>query len=155
MSPERRHPAHPSVLQLWDRPCIVFVTVCTNKRKPILAQADIFNLMSAVWRDSRDWLVGRFVIMPDHIHLFCSPARADSPQLYNWMRYWKFHATRRWPRPEERPIWQADYWDRQLRHGESYGNKWEYVRQNPVRHALVANPEDWPYQGELNELRWE
>ncbi len=27
--------------------------------------------------------------------------------------------------------------------------KWEYVRDNPVRHGLVASAEEWPYQGEI------
>jgi hypothetical protein len=36
----------------------------------------------------------------------------------------------------------------------SYDEKWEYVRSNPVRHSYVTDPADWPYQGELNELRW-
>ena len=35
---------------------------------------------------------------------------------------------------------------------ESYDDKWEYVRLNPVRHGLVVRPGDWPYQGELNVL---
>jgi hypothetical protein len=41
-----------------------------------------------------------------------------------------------------------------LRSGESYDDKWEYVRSNSVRHGYVADANEWPYQGELNELRW-
>lgn len=32
---------------------------------------------------------------------------------------------------------------------ESYAEKWEYVRQNPVRAKLVSAPEDWPFCGEI------
>lgn len=39
--------------------------------------------------------------------------------------------------------------DHLIRHGESYSEKWEYVRQNPVRAGLVGTPEDWPWQGEI------
>ena len=56
--------------------------------------------------------------------------------------------------PRNPPLWQRDCWDRQLRTGESYTQKWEYVRNNPVRKGLVANADDWPYQGELNVLEW-
>ena len=59
-----------------------------------------------------------------------------------------------WPRPPENPVWQRAAWDRQLRRGDSYAAKWEYVRNNPVRHNLVPRPDDWPYQGEVNELIW-
>jgi hypothetical protein len=30
----------------------------------------------------------------------------------------------------------------------------EYVRANPVRAGLVTQPEEWLYQGVLNELIW-
>jgi len=29
--------------------------------------------------------------------------------------------------------------------------KWEYIRQNPVRAGLVSVPDDWPYQFQFNE----
>jgi putative transposase len=36
-----------------------------------------------------------------------------------------------------------------LRNDESYSQKWEYVRENPVRAGLVVRADEWPYQGEL------
>jgi hypothetical protein len=51
-------------------------------------------------------------------------------------------------------VWQRHHWDRQLRRGESYSEKWDYVWNNPVRHKLATDAAEWPYQGELNELRW-
>ena len=48
----------------------------------------------------------------------------------------------------------ARIWDRQLRPAESYEEKWQYVKNNPVRHGFVSHAEDWPYQGELNVLEW-
>jgi hypothetical protein len=38
--------------------------------------------------------------------------------------------------------------------GESYSQKWQYVRENPVRAALVARTEEWPYSGRVHEIRW-
>lgn len=75
--------------------------------------------------------------------------------LKRWVQYWKSLASRDWPSPADQPIWQVDFWDTQLRRGESYESKWEYVRQNPVRHGLCRHPDEWPYQGELNVLAWE
>jgi putative transposase len=46
-------------------------------------------------------------------------------------------------------IWQPGFFDHLLRTDESYGQKWEYVRMNPVRTGLVSTPEEWPYQGEI------
>jgi hypothetical protein len=36
-----------------------------------------------------------------------------------------------------------------LRGEESYGQKWNYVRESPVRAGLVMRAEDWPYSGEI------
>lgn len=36
-----------------------------------------------------------------------------------------------------------------------YETKWEYVRNNPLRHGLVTAVDDWPYAGELNVFEWE
>jgi putative transposase len=96
---------------------------------------------------------GTFIVMPDHLHLFCATAENLTRPLGQWVRYWKTLASRRWPRRREQPIWQLDFWDTQLRRGAHYDEKWEYVRQNPVRGGLVVAADDWPHQGELNELR--
>ncbi|HEX8295225.1 MAG TPA: hypothetical protein VF593_02925 [Chthoniobacteraceae bacterium] len=150
----RKHPVHhPSVLRC-NEPAIVFVTVCTKDRKRILAAPDVVALLRESWRDATSWLVGRFVVMPDHLHLFCATGENPSRPIGQWIRYWKTLASRRWPRPREQPVWQIDFWDSQLRDIASYEAKWEYVRQNPVRAGLIAHPDAWPHQGELNELRW-
>jgi hypothetical protein len=41
-----------------------------------------------------------------------------------------------------------------LRDGESYAQKWQYVRENPVRQGLVKQPENWPYFGQVHEIHW-
>ena len=92
--------------------------------------------------------------MPDHLHLFCMPAVRDPENVRAWVAYWKSRSSARWPRPGEQPVWQREAWDRQVRRGESYAAKWEYVRNNPVRAGLVACADDWPCQGELNQLVW-
>jgi putative transposase len=147
---ERSHPVH-GVFQHGDVPTIVFVTVCTEKRRPWLATPECHENLVQVWKDSAAWNIGRYVVMPDHIHLFAAPAELDL-SLESWIRFWKSKFSRR--NGDRSSGWQAGHWDRRLRCGESYGSKWEYVRNNPVRHGLVGHADDWPYQGVLNELRW-
>jgi hypothetical protein len=48
------------------------------------------------------------------------------------------------------PHWQKGFFDHLLRSDESYSQKWEYVRENPVRAGLARSWEEWPYRGE----RW-
>ena len=35
---------------------------------------------------------------------------------------------------------------------ESYSQKWEYVKENPVRAGLAEKSDDWPFQGEIESL---
>ena len=151
--PERRHPIHLVPREVRNRPVIIFVTTCTAKRRQVLASASAHEAIVTAWCAASTWLVGRYVIMPDHIHLFCAPNGLDAPSLGHWMRLWKSLVTRSMGEPSG-ALWQRHHWDRRFRSGENYGDKWEYVRSNPVRHGYIADADDWPYQGELNVLRW-
>ena len=137
-----------------NRTNIVFLTVCAANRQPLLAREDVHATLINAWTRANRWIVGRYVIMPDHLHLFCAPASYPEVNVRRWLEYWKFVSSRSWPRPEERPIWQLHGWDRQLRSGESYSAKWDYVRQNPVRAGLAQSADDWPHQGEMHILVW-
>jgi len=137
------------------RGAVVFVTVCTRNRKPILANDAAHRLLTTVWRKADAWHVGRYVLMPDHIHFFCSPTGKEPySDLKTWISYWKNQASKRWPIPEQKNIWQQGYWDRDLRSAQAYEAKWNYVFENPVRQSLVADAKDWPFQGEINVLEW-
>jgi putative transposase len=150
----RKHPPHFPATHPFNTPTIIFLTVCTKSKKKILANGHAHELLRAVWQTRPAWLVGRYVIMPSHVHLFCAPAELDPLPLTDWVEFWKSYAARNWFDRSHAPIWQRDFWDTQLRRAESYGEKWEYVLQNPVRAGLASEPEDWPYQGELNILEW-
>jgi REP element-mobilizing transposase RayT len=129
------------------------VTVCTAGRRRCLAEPAIHQLLRSIWLRHDRYRVGRYVLMPDHLHFFCSPGTSPPESLTAWMRFWKSHAAQRWP-DGTRSVWQRDFWDTQLRSGESYAAKWQYVRENPVRAGLVEHPDDWPFQGELFPLDW-
>lgn len=150
--PKRKHPTHGLVLPDNDQTLIVFITACTKDRRPWLACDEVHQLLIDTWQRAEAWLIGRYVVMPDHIHLFASPGPIDLP-LENWIRYWKSLFTKAHQVADHR--WQIDHWDTRLRTWQSYEDKWNYVRANPERHGLVAHASDWPYQGELNELRWD
>jgi len=149
----RKHPAHQPLFACGNQTAIVFVTINTHQRENILAKPDAAKAIVAAWTEATTWLVGRCVIVPDHLHFFCAP-RDPTVTLKRWVKFWKSRASQYWPRPEEQPIWQLDFWDTQLRRGESHSEKWDYVWRNPVRKGLVEKPEDWPYAAALNVLMW-
>jgi putative transposase len=130
---------------------LYFVTFCTHCRKSLLACDEIhaaFVLFAE--RAQRDFnvAVGRYVIMPDHIHLFVR----GGPGFFlgRWMGMLKQSLAKAGSSPRtNRQVWQEGFFDHVLRNDESYGQKWKYVRENPVRAGLVKSAEDWPFQGEI------
>jgi putative transposase len=92
--------------------------------------------------------------MPDHLHLFVAfdDHRAN---LSDWMKALKgalsanLHAAK-----EQSPYWQKGFFDHVLRSSDSYAEKWNYVRENPVRAGLVSRWEEWPYLGEVFPLEY-
>jgi putative transposase len=148
--PHRRRPIHLPVIGGYGRSVIIFLTICTKDRQPLLANPTTHRSLDRTWTQAQHWRVGRYVIMPDHIHLFCAPGTNPPWPLQSWVAYWKRQAAYF----TGGTFWQKNFWDTQLRGTESYDRKWDYVRNNPVRAGLVSYPGDWPYQGELNSLRW-
>jgi len=162
--------------RVWLESPVYFVTTCTQHRRPILATTAVANILSDEWRTAHKrhgWLVGRYVIMPDHVHFFCA-AEPNAKTLSVLIGAWKEWTSKRIARElgaavaagadrgprspraataeETARVWQREFFDRVLRSEESYAQKWEYVRQNPVRAGLTARMEDWPFQGEIHSL---
>jgi REP element-mobilizing transposase RayT len=96
--------------------------------------------------------VGRYVLMPDHLHLFVS---VNEISLSKWVKSLKNALSKSFRvLGYEAPHWQKGFFDHLLRSGESYSQKWDYVRENPVRGGLVSATEDWPYAGEIHDLEY-
>ena len=76
--------------------------------------------------------------MPDHLHALISfpDDQAIRDVISNWKRYLATTL---------KIDWQRDFFDHRLRGDESFADKAEYVRANPVRARLVTASENWPY----------
>jgi putative transposase len=153
--PSRKRPSRNSVRGNSDnRPIVLFVTVNAARRQRVFDHPAAMDCLLDAWRNAQDWLVSRYMIMPDHVHLLCVPGRIPVPDFHRWMKYWKGKASLSFPLPHSHPLWQRQCWDTQLRCGEHFSAKWEYIRANPVRKGLVAHADDWPFQGTLFPIVW-
>jgi putative transposase len=93
--------------------------------------------------------------MPDHIHLFVARPPSGST-LSQWMKALRSCLGKTLlAQGQSKPHWQRNFFDHVIRSSESYSQKWEYVRMNPVRAELCKDPYDWPYQGEIIILRFD
>lgn len=149
--PKRRHPAH-GVHISPSKPTIVYVTICCQDRVPWLATEHHHTLLRNIWQDNSHWIVGRYVLMPDHLHLLASP-QPDAVKFDSWARYIKSQFTKH--NKVKEFVWQTDHWDTRIRSLSHFEEKTIYMVNNPVRAGLVTSPEEWPYQGVIYDLRWD
>lgn len=146
-----RYPRRPPRLVTSDDSPLWFVTFCTFRRRLWLATPQVhgaFIKLAEIAHRDFNVAVGRYVIMPDHVHLFVRGGPAFI--LARWITSLKQMLAKAAP-PESRGAkpWQESFFDHKLRNDESMAEKWEYIRQNPVRAGLVSDLAAWPYQGEI------
>jgi putative transposase len=135
---------------VFDTFPLYFVTFCTINRQPLLANAAVHEAFCIGGRKATaaGVAVGRYVIMPDHIHCFLRIGPEGS--LSSTVKRLREGITKRLRQAKPGlQVWQSGFFDHVLRSSESYSGKWEYVRQNPVRANLCKTAEEWPFQGEI------
>jgi len=141
---------------VFVRSAIYFVTTCTENRRDTLATPAIHKTFLRFGKEGPlygAW-IGAYVIMPDHLHLFVV-TDDEKIGISAWMKSLK-NTISKTLRVDgvAPPHWQKTFFDHLLRSSESYSEKWNYVRENPVRAGLVAKAEDWPYVGEIFALEY-
>lgn len=152
---DEMRPAHlHRLIHVWVKNPVYFLTTCVQGRVPLLADQTAHNILREEWREAEvrhDWRIGRYVVMPDHVHFFCVPVPMAKP-LAVFIRHWKEWTAKRILKATGRPapLWQPRFFDHVLRSRDSYGEKWSYVANNPVRASLAVTPQDWPFAGHIH-----
>lgn len=142
--------------ELWVDEPIYFLTACLEGRRPLLNNPESHESFRRFCHKAVELgiLVGRYVLMPEHVHLFVWFPETG-PELSMWIKSLKSSMSKHWRRQKiPAPHWQKGFFDHVLRSPEPHERKWEYVVQNPVRAGLVARPEDWPYAGCFQPDDW-
>jgi REP element-mobilizing transposase RayT len=128
----------------WECEVNYFLTVCVVPRRDVLANEQAWTALTASLERLDKWNTYCVLLMPDHIHLLTAPLDRDlSVSAYlKWLKR-RFVELYEFPQPHR---WQPGGFDRLLRTAESIREKWDYVRENPVRAGLVAHWKLWPYR---------
>jgi putative transposase len=87
---------------------------------------------------SQEWYPKLVLLMPDHLHMLIGIS--PDGNLSKLIRDFKRIAARR-----GKIEWQRNFFDHRLRQDESESEKFEYIRQNPVRAGLIRGIDEWPY----------
>ncbi len=129
----------------------VFLTINTAHRERWLAQPSVQRTLHDIWEHKAiAWLVSDYLLMPDHLHLFCAPHDLEFT-LERWIAFWKDRFAKTHP---DVGAFQAGGFHHRLRDDENYAAKWRYVQENPLRAGLVGTVEEWPHAGRVHESHW-
>jgi REP element-mobilizing transposase RayT len=127
------------------------MTFCVEGRKHVLNNAVAWHVCVCTFEKLDRWQLLAAVAMPDHLHILVSPQQRDGSitAFAKWFKRWFNEAFSLATGRHTTWRWQEGCFDRLLRSNESAAQKWEYLRQNPVRAGLVTDADEWPYQLQL------
>lgn len=132
---------------------MVFITVVTNNRKPLLID-NIELLKSAIRNCKLDFKVLAGVVLPDHLHIILQPKdiknfpRIISSIKFSFSRsveYEKFDKTLSETKRKEKGVWQRRYYDHIIRDENDLNKHLDYIHYNPIKHNFVKSAKDWKY----------
>src|SRR6266850_575305 len=117
----------PRLHRVFLRP-FYFVTFNTHQRLHLLARAEIHETFRSFCERAQghDVAVGRYVLMPDHVHLFVA-LPPEGVTLVKWVQALRSVLGKRLLALRfGKPHWQEGFFDHLLRNYESYSQKWDY-----------------------------
>ena len=136
----------------YSQPGYYYVTVCTEGRKPILAQvtksdearaAEVIlqragfltdEAIQAIPRVYSGVTVEKYVIMPNHFHMLLAFAETEQnlPSLSTIIQQTKRRVSMKFGSS----IWQTHYYDRVIRNEADFQAVWKYIDDNPTKWSL-------------------
>ena len=103
--------------------------------------------------DSTKWKIFAAVVLPDHVHILVQPLPHPGGGIYHLAEI--LHSVKSFTSHKitklkgmKGPLWQDESYDRVVRDEAEFLEKWNYIRNNPVKASLADRPEDyaWLYE---------
>ena len=132
--------------RLYIENSLVFITIVTNKRVPLLLKnvKFLYKSLFSVLKFYKFKLIA-YCIQPEHIHVIIKPVHIDDyPKIIKSFKY-SFTKNVGLVNPTYIKIWQNRYWEHTIRDENDLTKHLDYIHYNPVKHGLVNNVKDWQY----------
>jgi REP element-mobilizing transposase RayT len=127
----------------------IFATFSTHHRWHLPETAREIVVEACRHLDGTKCTLHGLVVMPDHVHLVFTPLADDDgpislPEILQKVKSESAHRVNKLLGRKGR-VWQDESFDHVLRREEAIEAKLEYIRMNPVRAALVQEPEEYKW----------
>ena len=138
-----------------------FFTVVTDRRASVFSDSLARRTLGGVMRRCSLRMpvhVVAIVLLPDHLHTIWTLPQGDTDFSKRW-GWIKKEFTKAWlaaggreqtcrasqRREGRRGVWQRRFWEHTICDEEDLEAHFDYIHYNPVKHALVAAPHQWPW----------
>jgi REP element-mobilizing transposase RayT len=135
----------------WQEPGRVYFITWRCREDHHLSPAERKIVLAALlhYNDGK-WKIYTAVILPDHVHALVQPLPHPEGGAYDLAEL--MHSVKRFSvyqinklRRTKGSLWQDERYDRIVRDEAEFLEKWNYIRNNPVKAGLAARPEDYPW----------
>jgi REP element-mobilizing transposase RayT len=97
--------------------------------------------------DGNRYTLWSAVVMPNHVHLLVQPKEMENGK---WHSLSAMHSIKSFTAKKvndllkrEGSVWQDESLDRIIRDEAEFLEKWNYIRNNPIKNGLVDSPDEW------------
>ena len=126
---------------------IVFITVVTQDRKPILLKN--VDILAKSFNDAKqfyDFETIGYVILDDHFHLLLKPKDiAAYPKIIRAIKYNFTNDVGIAMPTYGGKLWQNRYFEHTIIDENDLYKHLDYIHYNPIKHNYVAKAKDWTY----------
>ncbi|MFB2898278.1 transposase [Aerosakkonemataceae cyanobacterium BLCC-F50] len=129
---------------------VYFITFNTWEKLEITPEARQVVLNAWKFFDNKRYKIYCLVVMPDHVHILIQPLPKSADEF--WSLSSIMHSIKSYSSKEIAKVmkhigtvWQDERYDHIIRNDRELAEKWEYIRQNPVKAKLSATPEEYPF----------
>ena len=141
----------------WQEPGRVYFITWRCKQGRSLNAEDRGIVMDALrhW-DGLKWSVYAIVVLPDHVHILAQPlpkGEKGAFDLAEIIHSVKSFSSQKINRLSEHSgsLWQDERYDHIVRDEAEFLEKWQYIRNNPLKEGLATEPEAYPWLYEKGE----
>lgn len=141
----------------WQEPGrVYFITWRCNDGVVLNENERTITLEAVKFWDTSKWIVYAAVILPDHVHLLSQPLSRGEEGFFDLSEI--IHSVKSFSaqkisqhRGVQGTIWQDERYDRIVRDEAEFLEKWQYIRNNPLKEGLASQSEEYPWLYERGE----
>lgn len=144
------------LMNFSEEPGTYMLTTVASQSRNLLQRAQWAHLLEDIlfsYRDAGEYLVHHYAIMPNHLHLLATTARAQSPSKVMQLIKGRFSYELRKQHGWKHSPWQEGFAGRRIQNSHQSWDAARYIEENPVKAHLCDSVEKYRYSSASGKHR--